>query len=1239
MYRNLPPRFRKTLFALAIGAALAPQAAQALDLSQSPPGTKEPYVAPNVILSLDDSGSMAYKMATGSTTNGSSTINAPNGDGTWSADARRDRILRHSVIDVFSDTTLLPDGKIRLAWQIMNATASNSTNACGMLLETADATKTTTSKGNVMRVLSGPVGTAGGRDTSTSRGRFLACMDNFSASGSTYTHRMVSRAHDYMTAPLHDNGPWAAVPGTPGGERLSCRRNYHIVLTDGGWNAGFLNVPAPAVDSPTNYANYDNNTRALPDGTQYNAAASQTRVFRDMEPASTSPSNNLNTTTRPPSTIADWSLYSWSTALQNPANMSPAGRTNQNAVQPARDYTSAPAQETFTSPTGATATLDRYWNPRYDPATWPHLATYTIGFSGDSVPRFNYTTDSGTCNAYQSVITEPISKVPYGYDGNFADYANNTFKWRAVFSDCNGTGNGSSTPKYVLGGADSNRGLDMWHAAINGRGRFYQVTQSEDLKKAFQDIIGKIIVDNEPNINSAAVSGSNSTRNPVGMFAGGYWPDQAWKGSVKASTVDAEGAVTPIAGWDTAARLDVMPPTNRQILTWNEGGVSFRWSSLSTAQKGTLGLAVGNPGYTLAVDGSKILDYIRGDRSLEGSAAAGYTAAKPFRERKSVQGDIVNSAVWYTGAPASGYSLKGYTTFIRDKKDRTPMVYVGGNDGMLHGFDATELGGNEKIAYVPRGVIPSLKLLAGANYDNEHRYFVDGSPMTGDVDLNSHMGGGYTANWHTLLVGTLGAGGKGYFVLDVTNPTDFAESGAASLVKLDRTRGASEAQDCASLTGTEQTVCEAAAIEDADIGHITASPVVDNASRSTQITRMNNGRWAVVMGNGYNSANQRPVLLIQYLDGDQKLVRIPATGNPDGSGMDPDIATDNGLSAPRLVDLNGDGRPDVAYAGDNLGNMWKFDLTSDDPEGANKWKVAFGGQPLYTAKGPSVLNDSTRTNAQPITAPPTVRANDRKMTVTVGGVQTLLSVGGMMVTFGTGRNVTENDPGSVQVQTLYSVLDNTRYKLVSSSWGKRPETILTASGTCPSANCIPAPAPIAATDALAEQKVVALDGDFGTLAPKNAANDLNPNTWANFKGWFLDFPEVGERLLKPMSFYSASNILAVFSQVPASGSDSSIDVNVESCDSASVNEERQFLTLINIMDGKPPSIQIMDKNGDGLFDLTTDQGASRRSSTKGPHFWIKRGGSLNTDVDSSGNTRDDSDYPEQSQRPNWRQPR
>ena len=108
---------RKNRLAWEEGAALGPNGTGASDLAESPPGTVEPYVRPNVIISVDDSGSMKWKTANSS--DGAAGITTPNADGTWHPDARRMNILKHSLKQVFSDTNLLPDKKIRLSWQTM----------------------------------------------------------------------------------------------------------------------------------------------------------------------------------------------------------------------------------------------------------------------------------------------------------------------------------------------------------------------------------------------------------------------------------------------------------------------------------------------------------------------------------------------------------------------------------------------------------------------------------------------------------------------------------------------------------------------------------------------------------------------------------------------------------------------------------------------------------------------------------------------------------------------------------------------------------------------------------------------------------------------------------------------------------------------------------------------------------------------------------------------------------------
>ena len=1133
-HHHMPNRLRcrKSLLALAAGAALLPSGAWALDLAQSPPASVKPYVAPNVIISVDDSGSMGWPVG---------------GSGPRRNDARMN-VLKDALRSTFSDHSLLPDGQIRLAWQAMwnngRSPGAGNVNQPGMAE-------------NSMRPLE-----------STHRTNFLDFVNRLRPSGGTPSHPMFKQADAYMRRGLDENSPWASKPGEQGAPYLACRRNYHIFMSDGRWNTYENQVP-PSGEG-------DSFTQTLPDGKTYN----KQRPYAD----------NAN------GTLADWAFYSWAKPLQT------SGLTGQ--VKTTDEYNAAPATESF----GPGATLDKYWNPKYNPATWANMVTYTIGFSNDAV------TWPG-----DPTIIAPTQKVPFDYTGSFPDLVTGARWW----------------PAMSLG--ESVRALDLWHAALNGRGRFYAVEQAEDLEKAFREILGKINSENKPGTSSAATSGSSVSRSDVGQYVAEYDPTKGWSGTIKAykvkadGTTEAEGAPWDAAG--TAKKLDDLSNAaiaSRVVLSWGDAtavnkGVPFKWASdesrLSTAQKTALG-------------GQDQLNYLLGDKSKQRASVDDTT--QPFRWRASRQGDIVNSQVWYTGRPVSNYPLPGYDAFTRINRNRTPMLYVGGNDGMLHGFSVKD-GGTELLAYVPRGVYGNLKKLTELNYS--HRYFVDGSPMTGDVNIaNNPSDTTIAPDWRTLLVGTLGAGGRGYFVLDVTNPDKepdgtnikapkFAEGNAAQLVVMDRT-----------LLGNEATAPDPNDAN-ADLGHVTAAPVRDEdiGQRAAQITRLNDDRWAVVMGNGYNSANQRPVLLIQYLDGAKELLRIPVTTDAAGTGE----AQDNGLAAPQLVDLNGDGRADVVYAGDNRGNLWKFDLTAITPN-ANplgipvNWKVAFDGKPLFTAEhgsGPSAKR-------QPISAPPIVRANDRMQQVGTGASLKTVPVGGMMVAFGTGRNVTTADPGSTDVQTLYSVLDNTRYKVIDTALGKRLQVHPGHScGGTTGCTDVPAPAPLGTgvgAAKLAKQKVTGSASGKGGLAADTPSQELKLETWKDFNGWYLDFPVAGERLLKPMSFYDGSNVLAVYSQVPQRPSGSAGDATVESCDEVTVNGEQQFRTFVNIMDGKNPRVPLMDGNADGVINHL-DAPFSRTNTTAGTHNIVTTGPHSAGDVDDKNKIEKLARFPEQALRPVWRQ--
>lgn len=330
-----------------------------------------------------------------------------------------------------------------------------------------------------------------------------------------------------------------------------------------------------------------------------------------------------------------------------------------------------------------------------------------------------------------------------------------------------------------------------------------------------------------------------------------------WSGDALAHDINDQALVQTTGPWDnndptltTAATLldNLNFDTGRKIVTRNGStNIPFRWASLSAAQQAS----IGNP-----TNGPKILDFVRGDRSNEEPNGVS------FHAREHVMGDTMHSTLHFWKHDAS-----------------TKRLYVGANDGMLHVFNADT--GAEVFAYIPSMVIPNLKKLTSKPY--VHTHFVDGPIAIANVDFSGTV--------KTILVGGLGAGGKGLYALDISNPSPTSEAVAASKIKWEITAAGSFA----------------------DLGYTYAAP---------KVARLNNNTPVVIVGNGYvNSGNGHAILYIINLDTG---ALISALDTNSGSTANP-----NGLSSPSLLDIDRDGKVEYAYAGDIDGNLWKFDLKTN----------------------------------------------------------------------------------------------------------------------------------------------------------------------------------------------------------------------------------------------------------------------------------------------------------------------
>lgn len=510
---------------------------------------------------------------------------------------------------------------------------------------------------------------------------------------------------------------------------------------------------------------------------------------------------------------------------------------------------------------------------------------------------------------------------------------------------------------------------DLFHAAVNGHGQYFSAANPEQFAQALIDAL-KTISKRGGAAASATTNTGLATQGKAGVYRPRYQLHESgeWTGDLLAlSFTVGDGLSDPTAF--AADQLDSQNwNTGREVVTYNGSshqGAAFRWNNISASHQAELDV---NPQQPNSSDGlgEMRLKYLRGNTAEEGST---------FRSRSSVLGDIVHSTPVYIDEPAALYNIfpgaltaeesNKYANFRSTNADREPMIYIGANDGMLHAFDADTL--NEKLAYVPSSVYDNLAKLTDTNYG--HQYFVDGTPTVADVY--------YDNSWHTVLVGTTAAGGQGVFALDVTNPkpSNFAEANAKNLVLWEINPGL----DADASDGEKKY---------ADLGYTFSRP---------SVVRMNNGQWAAVFGNGYDSSAGKAVLYITDIK-DGSLIRKFVLEDDTSDG------TSNGLSTPRAVDVDGNHTVDRIYVGGLQGNLWAIDV-SDSQE--SQWKTVFG-----TSSNPKPLFSGSA--AQPITTRPTVVRHPQR---------------GRIVLFGTGRFYAEGDATvtpSTPVQSLYGIWDSYR---------------------------------------------------------------------------------------------------------------------------------------------------------------------------------------------------------------------
>jgi type IV pilus assembly protein PilY1 len=838
------------------------------------------------------------------------------------------------------------------------------------------------------------------------------------------------------------------------GRELSCRKNFHIQMTDGLWNNSVITV-----------ANTDTTPVTLPDGRSFATSELQSKIYWNEG----GPSQQ---------TMANIAFHYWATDLR------PDFQNNAQTKLKVRPYLA----DRTTGITGSAPLnpgdnwLDNkevYWNPANNPASWPHLVQYMIGFGVDG--------------------TIPKS------DANYLRLREGLEQWPAL----DGTGTYTDNGKKID---------DMWHAAINSRGQFFAAANPEELIDAIRKIIASVVAQSTSStpasVSLPILTGGNS------FYEGGY-DSSGWLGSLRRRSIDTTG--TPGAAvWDAGCLLtggQCADPTgsgtardpNSRILFTSDGagvGKAFRWGSLTNPQKYALNqkpgaAACASAGTSTTCDGhgSARVDYVRGDRTKESA-----TTTPSLRSRLSVLGSIINAEPVYVSSPRAGYrdmfpvgspeataaalsEGSSYAGYQNAERDRRPTVYAGSNDGMLHAFDAKT--GKEQWAYVPDLLIRNGRLHTMTLRDSDLVPGVDSAARERDVFING--------SWRTILLGSLRLGGRGVYALDVTDPEQAGESNSVALWEFTSGNVASTAGDAPCAAG------------------VRSCPSLGYTYDSANVARIKyDNKWVAVVSSGYfpenadaaakpadatEAAAKRTSLLVIDLETGLLIREIRTSGAPETR---PAGFLSYGLSTPMVYDEGSDQIDDLVYAGDLAGNLWRFDLSDANP--AN-WKVNL----MFTTYGST--GGATAAGNQPIVFNPTAMRDPvtRRPILVVG----------------TGKYLGEPDRTSlIPQQSFYGIRD---YGTNSTNYPIRVEQLVTqnisqtGSERRVTSYTVPSSSPGSSAPVM-------------RMASKNAAN--NPIvTDVRAHGWRMPLniaTERGERSQRRAIPLTTANVTLLYGLIPKS---------------------------------------------------------------------------------------------------------
>jgi hypothetical protein len=294
-------------------------------------------------------------------------------------------------------------------------------------------------------------------------------------------------------------------------------------------------------------------------------------------------------------------------------------------------------------------------------------------------------------------------------------------------------------------------------------------SNEQELLAGLTDAI-KQIISSTLTFSTPAVTSEITKDNFIYQSTFSYAPNKQWEGSLKKYQLNSDSTIGNLV-WDAGSRLNSKSASSRQLWTVGLSGAGL--NNFTTTYRSELKTLFQSSLTSSDAQTDNLINFVRGVDTYDqdgdnNTSEERYKLNDIYRSQISIVGPP-SSSISYTSIYEDSYyrSVNNYSNFINGINcggscaNRKEIVLAGSNAGILHAFDAST--GDELWGFIPPSMLNKLpKIISSTPNVTNAIYGVDGSPVVKDIY--------YGGSWRTIAITGLGRGGNSYFALDITNP-------------------------------------------------------------------------------------------------------------------------------------------------------------------------------------------------------------------------------------------------------------------------------------------------------------------------------------------------------------------------------------------------------------------------------------------------------------------------------------